>query len=69
MNKDVVCVGGTAVDRVYRLSNLPRPGSGAHIVEMAQMGGGVEANVAAALARLGARVGLVSRVGDDADGE
>jgi len=69
MKKDVVCVGGTAVDRVYRLSNLPRPGSGAHIVEMGQMGGGVEANVAAALARLGARVGLVSRVGDDADGE
>jgi ribokinase/sulfofructose kinase len=32
------------------------------------MGGGVEANVAAALARLGVRVGLVARVGDDADG-
>jgi len=65
---DVVCVGGAAVDRVYRLSHLPQPGSGAHIIEMAQVGGGVEANVAAALARLGARVGLVARVGDDADG-
>jgi ribokinase/sulfofructose kinase len=65
---DVVCIGGLAVDRVYRLSHLPQPGSGAHIVEMAREGGGVEANVAAALARLGVRVGLISRVGDDKDG-
>lgn len=68
MNLDVVCVGGLAVDRVYRLSHLPQPGSGAHIIEMARVGGGVEANVAAALARLGVSVGLISRVGDDADG-
>jgi ribokinase/sulfofructose kinase len=33
-----------------------------------RVGGGVEANVAAALARLGVRVGLIARVGDDADG-
>jgi len=33
-----------------------------------RVGGGVEANVAAALARLGVRVGLISRVGNDADG-
>jgi sulfofructose kinase len=65
---DVVCVGGLAVDWVYRLSHLPRPGGGAHIIEMARVGGGVEANVAAALSRLGLRVGLISRVGDDADG-
>lgn len=68
MNLEVVCVGGVAVDRVYRLSNTPQPGSGAHIVEMTQRGGGVEANVSAALARLGVRVGLISRVGADADG-
>ena len=69
MGLDVVCVGGAAVDRVYRLSNMPQPGGGAHIVEQAQVGGGVEANVAAALARLGVRAGLVSRVGDDAEGD
>jgi ribokinase/sulfofructose kinase len=69
MGLDVVCVGGAAVDRVYRLSNLPRPGGGAHVVEQANVGGGVEANVAAALARLGARAGLVARVGADADGD
>lgn len=68
MKLDVVCVGGLAVDRVYRLSHLPQPGSGAHILEMDRVGGGVEANVAAALARLGVGVGLVARVGDDADG-
>jgi sulfofructose kinase len=65
---DVVCVGGVAVDRVYRLSHLPRPGSGAHILARDRVGGGVEANVAAALARLGVAVGLIARVGDDADG-
>jgi ribokinase/sulfofructose kinase len=68
MSLDVICVGGVAVDRVYRLSHLPRPGSGAHILGLDKVGGGVEANVAAALAQLGVRVGLVSRVGDDADG-
>ncbi len=68
MNPDVVCVGGVAVDQVYRLSHLPQPGSGAHILGVDRVGGGVEANVAAALARLGVRVGLISRVGDDADG-
>lgn len=56
------------MDRVYRLSRMPRPGSGTHILESARVGGGVEANVAAALARLGVKTGLVSRVGDDADG-
>ncbi len=65
----VVCLGGIAVDKVYRLSNQPRPGGGAHIVAVQKKGGGVEANVAAALARLGASVGLVGRVGDDADGQ
>lgn len=65
---DVVCVGGVTVDRVYRLSHLPQPGSGTHILQAETVGGGVEANVAAALARLGSRVGLISRVGGDADG-
>jgi sulfofructose kinase len=68
MKLDVVCVGGLALDWVYRLSHLPQPGSGAHVLERTRAGGGVEANVAAALARLGARAGLISRVGDDADG-
>ncbi|UCC62070.1 MAG: carbohydrate kinase family protein, partial [Anaerolineae bacterium] len=68
MSLDVVCVGGVTVDWVYRLSHLPDPGSGAHILEVDKVGGGIEANVAAALARLGSRVGLVSRVGDDDDG-
>ncbi len=63
-----MCIGGIAVDRVYRLSHLPEQGSGTHILGMDTLGGGVEANVAAGLARLGARVGLISRVGDDAEG-
>jgi sulfofructose kinase len=66
---DVICVGGITVDHIYRLSHLPEPGSGTHILGIDRAGGGVEANVAAALARLGARVGLISRVGDDAVGK
>jgi len=65
---DVVCVGGAAVDRVYRVSHFPRPGSGTHILQAAQVGGGVEANVAAALARLGVKAGLIARVGADPAG-
>jgi ribokinase/sulfofructose kinase len=64
-----VCLGGITVDRIYHLSNLPRPGDGAHIVAVEKKGGGVEANVAAALAQLDVPVGLISRVGDDADGQ
>ena len=68
MSLEVVCVGGVAIDHVYRLSHLPRPGSGAHILAVDRVGGGVEANVSAALARLGVAVGLIARVGDDDDG-
>lgn len=66
---DVVAIGHALVDRIYRLAALPQPGSGSRILAAYETPGGLEANVLAALARLGARVGLIGRVGDDADGQ
>jgi sugar/nucleoside kinase (ribokinase family) len=61
----VVAVGAAAIDEWYAVSNLPEPDGGAFASEVTTAFGGVGANVAVALDRLGRDVGLVSRVGDD----
>jgi len=61
----VVAVGAAAIDEWYAVSNLPEPDGGAYAREVTTAFGGVGANVAVALDRLGRDVGLVSRVGDD----
>ncbi|WP_137286437.1 carbohydrate kinase family protein [Halorussus salinisoli] len=63
---DAIAVGSAVVDRVYALTNLPEPDGGAFVRDEATAIGGVAANVAAGLARLGRESGVVSRVGDDA---
>ncbi|WP_435180852.1 carbohydrate kinase family protein [Halorussus sp. AFM4] len=62
---DAVAVGSAVEDRVYALTNLPEPDGGAFVRDEATAVGGVAANVAAALTRLGRETGVVSRVGDD----
>ncbi|MFC7081713.1 carbohydrate kinase family protein [Halorussus caseinilyticus] len=62
---DAIAVGSAVVDRVYGLTNLPEPDGGAFVRDESTAIGGVAANVAAALARLGRETGVVSRVGDD----
>ncbi|NEU58860.1 carbohydrate kinase family protein [Halorussus sp. MSC15.2] len=62
---DAVAVGSAVEDRVYALTNLPEPDGGAFVREESTAVGGVAANVAAALARLGRETGVVSRLGDD----
>ncbi|WP_135820564.1 carbohydrate kinase family protein [Halostella litorea] len=66
---DVLTVGSAVVDRGHAVTNLPEPDGGAFVRESSTAVGGVAANVAAAAARLGREAGVVSRVGDDADGE
>jgi len=61
----IVAVGAAAIDEWYAVSNLPEPDGGAFASEVTTAFGGVGANVAVALDRLGRDVGLVSRVGDD----
>jgi ribokinase len=65
---DVVVVGSANVDLVIRLRRLPGPGETVTEGVLERGMGGKGANAAAAAARLGARVALVTAVGDDADG-
>ena len=64
----VTVIGAAAVDEWYAVSNLPKPDGGAYATEVETAAGGVGANVAVGLDRLGRDVGLVSRVGDDGYG-
>ena len=61
----ILSVGAAAIDEWYAVSNLPEPDGGAFAREVTSAFGGVGANVAVALDRLGRDAGLVSRVGDD----
>lgn len=65
MSLDAVVVGSAVRDEYYTLSNLPAPDGGAFVHEYEEAVGGVGANVAVALSRLGRDVGLVARVGAD----
>ncbi|MFC7096147.1 carbohydrate kinase family protein [Halobaculum marinum] len=61
----VVTVGAATVDRTYHVSNIPAPDGGAYADTVRESFGGVGANVAVAVSRLGRSAGLVARLGDD----
>jgi ribokinase len=65
----VFVVGSINVDRTVQVPRLPRSGETALGDTLVVSPGGKGANAAAAAARVGAAVVLVSAVGDDADGE
>jgi ribokinase len=63
-----VVLGALNVDLVVRVEQLPRPGETVMGEDLLRTAGGKGANQAVALARLGAEVSMVGRVGHDAFG-
>ena len=64
----IVCLGGASVDRKYHLFSTALAAT-SNPARVTRSFGGVARNVAENLARLGAGVALLSRVGDDEGGE
>jgi sulfofructose kinase len=66
--KPIICIGHAALDYVYRIDAFPRAPTKVRSLEHIESGGGMAANAAAAIARLGGAVELWSRTGADAAG-
>jgi ribokinase len=66
---DVVVVGKANIDYLARATTLPKPGEGLNGDAFQEACGGKGANQAVGAARLGARVALVSRIGNDQRGD
>jgi ribokinase len=63
-----LCIGDLDVDVMIEVDRLPTRDGKVNGVVRQRAPGGMAGNAAAALARLGSRVRLLGRVGDDADG-
>jgi sulfofructose kinase len=66
--KRIICVGHAALDRIYRIEAFPPEPTKVRALEHVESGGGMAANAAVAIARLGGRAELWSRTGDDGAG-
>jgi len=66
---DVIAQGLVAWDEMVWVTNLPGPEGAAVALRQEADGGGMAANFAVALARLGGRVGLIAALGDDPVGQ
>ncbi|MBX9589198.1 MAG: ribokinase [Hyphomonadaceae bacterium] len=66
--KRIICVGHAALDRIYRIEAFPPQPTKVRALEYIEAGGGMAANAAVAVARLGGKAELWSRTGDDAAG-
>ena len=67
--KPIICVGHAALDHVYRIEAFPPAPTKVRSLEHIESGGGMAANAASAIAKLGGKVELWSRTGADAAGE
>ena len=67
--KPIICVGHAALDYVYRIEAFPPEPMKVRSLEHIESGGGMAANAAATIARLGGRVELWSRTGGDSAGQ
>jgi sulfofructose kinase len=67
--KRIIAVGHAALDHVWRIESYPPRPTKIRAIEHVEGGGGMAANAAAAIGRLGGTVELWSRVGDDEAGK
>ena len=65
----VVCVGNTTLDRVWLVDQLPSGGGKFRANDYLEVGGGMAANAAVAVARLGGRASYWGRAGQDTAGD
>jgi sulfofructose kinase len=65
MTRSVLCVGFASQDYVFALDAMPRLAEKYVAHDLAVSGGGISANAAVAVARLGGRAALATRLGDD----
>ena len=65
----IIAIGHAALDRIYRISAFPPQPTKVRALEHIEVGGGMAANASVAMARLGGKVELWSRVGDDSAGQ
>jgi sulfofructose kinase len=64
----IICVGHAALDRIYRIEAFPPEPTKVRALEHVESGGGMAANAAVAIARLGGQAELWSRIGEDSAG-
>lgn len=65
---DVICCGNAAFDHIWHVESLPAGDGKTRALEYVERIGGLAANAAIAVARLGARAALWSRAGEDDTG-
>src|SRR5215468_4653724 len=56
--KRIICVGHAALDRIYRIEAFPPEPTKVRAIEHVEVGGGMAANAAVAISRLGGKAGL-----------
>lgn len=64
----IIVIGHAALDHVYRIAAFPAKPGKVRALEHVEAGGGMAANAAATIGRLGGSVELWSRIGDDPAG-
>lgn len=68
MTRRVSCVGGAVLDLIYRVDRLPSADTKLVARSFSKSGGGMAANAAAAIARLGGQSSWFGRMADDETG-
>ena len=69
MSKTIICVGHTAWDRIYTVDAVATPPAKIRAASFLEIGGGMAANAAVAIARLGGTAQFWGPAGDDSIAE